>query len=119
MAAFACMVRPISVPVTLPKAGESKFGFGLFQRTKLNGFCASILKSKVRRSWILKARPMVRASCLFQNPRTQLRFGARLPKLNPVEVVDAAEFRKRSRAGSKSRGSVTRYGEAPDTALPR
>jgi hypothetical protein len=65
----------------------------LLQRTRLNGFVASALKSKDTRSVIRKIRPIESDSCLSQKPRTQLNVGARLPKLKPVEVVKAAAFK--------------------------
>src|SRR5581483_8640898 len=118
MTPLICIVRPGSAAMIVPKAGDRKSSAGggtgppgayegLVQRTKLKGLVASALKSNVSRSLTLKLLPIVRASCLVQNPRTQLSVGARLPKLKPVEVVNAAAFRKRSLAGSKSRGFVT------------
>ena len=90
IAALTCNVRPSEALLTVPKAAEVSAVFGFPQRWKLKGFTASTLSSAFRRSLIGNWRPMVRASCLFQNPRTQLRLGARLPKLNPVLVVNAA-----------------------------
>src|SRR5438552_393186 len=93
--------------VTVPNAcDDRRFVLGLFQRTKLNGLVASTLKSKPTPSRILNSLPTVSASCLPQNPRTQLKFGARFPKLNPVDVVNASGFKNLSLAGSKSRGLV-------------
>src|SRR6185369_7951972 len=106
-APFTCNVRPAPADVTVPKAcDDRRFVFGFPQRTKLNGFVASTLKSKFRPSRILNSLPTVSASCLPQNPRTQLKVGARFPKLNPVDVVKASGFRNLSLAGSKSRGFV-------------
>src|SRR6185503_19204375 len=113
---LTCIVRPSAAPLTVPKAAEVSCVFGLFQRWKLKGFTASRLSSAFKRSLIENSRPMVRDSCLFQNPRTQLRLVPRLPKLNPVLVVNAAEFRYLL-VGVKSRGLVTRYGETPGTAF--
>src|SRR5579871_6832 len=105
-----------------PNAGETTLKLppaGSLHRTKLNGLVASTLKSKLNRSLIRNVRPAVSASCLPQNPRTQLSDGARFPKLNPVVVVNAAELRYLFFAGSKSRGFVTLYGETLATAFPR
>ena len=62
-------------------------------------------------------RPAVSDSDLLVNPRIQLGFGAKLPKLKPVVSVNAAAFRYRFTAGLKSRGLVVAYGETPATAL--
>src|SRR5690348_4974360 len=121
-APLTCIVRPSAAAITLPNAGESTLKLppaGLVQRTKLKGLVASTLRSSVRRSLILKALPTVSASCFPQNPRTQLKVGARVPKLNPVDGVKAATFKNVFLAGSKSRGLVVRYGDTPPTALGR
>ena len=93
MAAFTCIVRPGETLLTVPNAAEVKVVLGAPQRTKLNGLEASMLKSNFTLSLIGKTRPRVRFSSLNQKPRTQLRFEARFPKLNPVLVVKAAAFR--------------------------
>ena len=113
-APLTCNVRPAAADVTVPNACDDKrFVFGFAQRTKLNGFVASTLKSKFRPSRILNSLPTVSASCLPQNPRTQLKVGARFPKLKPVEVVKASGFRnlilrriKISRVGHFVRGNT-------------
>src|ERR1700730_12917289 len=111
------MVRPAETLLTVPNAADVRLVFGAPQRWKLNGLAASTLRSNFTFSVIRKTRPTVRFSSLNQNPRTQLRLLFRLPKLNPVLVVNAAAFRNLLE-GLKSPGLVTRYGDTPLTALP-
>src|ERR1017187_6667360 len=107
-AAFTCKVRGFAVLVTVPNAADVRLVFGLPQRTKLNGLNASTLKSSFVLSLIVKIRPAVRFSSLYQKPRTQLKLGLSCPKLNPVLVVNAAAFKYFDLDGSKSDGLVTR-----------
>src|SRR3954469_23958548 len=99
------MVRPADTLLTVPNAADVRLVFGLPQRWKLNGLTKSMLKSSFALSLSEKIRPRVRFSSLNQKPRTQLRFGFRLPKLKPVLVVKAAAF-KNLLVGVNSRGLV-------------
>src|ERR1039457_7070179 len=107
------MVRPPAAPVTLPKLELVMVVFGLLQRTKLNGLVASARTTARRRSLMGIRLASERDSLFPEKPRTQSRTRAVLPSAKVEGVAKAAEFRERSRAGSKPRGAVTLYGSAP------